>query len=129
MFKNYRLLIETCTCIRFPIFRQAISLYVLTIIINTRIIIFRQLTILRNDNTSRLYRSNNTIVFRKYHITRITCQPFLYSSTNIWGLIRQQRNTLTLHVRSHKCTTCIIMLQKWYQTSCYRNHLFRRNVH
>ena len=61
--------------------------------------------------------------------TGVNCRLYFHSCTDYRSFCLKKRHGLTLHVRSHKGTVCVVVLQERDQRCSNREHHLRRNVH
>ena len=73
--------------------------------------------------------NNFTSTFCQYANAGVNCYLVLHTGTDNRSLSAQQRNCLTLHVRTHQRTVSVIVLKERDQRSSDGYYLFRTNVH
>ncbi|MNZ97622.1 hypothetical protein D3C78_1168710 [compost metagenome] len=72
---------------------------------------------------------NNSVIFGYNTYTGIFCCFMLHARSYEWSFRNKKRNSLTLHVRSHKRTVGVIVLKERNESRRNRYNLFRGYVH
>ena len=85
--------------------------------------------ILTYNNLVRNCTFYDTCVLCYDTYTGVNCSLLLHTGTNCRSFRQHQRNGLTLHVGSHQCTVCVVVLQERNQSRSYREHHLRRYIH
>src|SRR6056297_1396044 len=92
-------------------------------------IFFKLSPYVANSDFITTYKDNLTISFGAYYRPGVFSGSLLQAGTNDRRIRSKKWYSLTLHVRSHKCTVCIIVLYKWNKSSSKRCNLICRNIH
>ena len=75
-------------------------------------------------------RAGNRSVLLRHHTDTGVYGGFLLDSGSYHrGLCKQKRNRLTLHVGSHQCAVCVVILQEGNQRGRHGEYHLRRHVH
>ena len=63
------------------------------------------------------------------HLTGVMCGTLFHTGTHQRRFRGEQGNSLTLHVRTHEGSVCIVVLEEGNERGCHRHHLACGNVH
>ena len=72
---------------------------------------------------------DNAVFLGYYNCARIYCRLIFHTCADDRILCYHQRNCLTLHVRTHQSTVCVIVLKERNHSRCYRYDHLRRYIH
>ena len=72
---------------------------------------------------------DNTGVLGDNHFARVVCGTLLHAGTHQRSFRGEQGHRLTLHVRTHEGSVCIVVLEEGDERGCHGHHLASRNVH
>ena len=78
-----------------------------------------------NDDGLTVYVVNHAGVLSNQNFARVNRNTMLDARTNQWCIRTKQRYCLTLHVRTHQSTVCVVVLEERNKRRCNRGHLAR----
>ena len=82
-----------------------------------------------HGNRVAVYLRDCSVLFGNAEFACIMCSASLNAGTHVRGLRANSRDCLTLHVGTHKCAVCIVVLKERNQRCSNRDNLLRRDVH
>ena len=82
-----------------------------------------------DDDLIRRYGLNRTRILRNYDNSGVNGSLVFHTGSDNRRIRNHKRNRLLLHVRSHKCSGVIVVLEEGDHCSRNGNHHLRRNVH
>ena len=89
----------------------------------------RRALVVDYGNAVAVYLFNVTVAVGNNNHTRVLCGTIFHTRTYDRRFRSDERHSLTLHVRTHESTGCVIVFEERYHGCCNGNYLSRRNVH
>jgi len=82
-----------------------------------------------NDNSVSVHIIDDSGAFGLDQNTRIISRFPFHTSADARRFGKNQRHRLALHIRTHKSSVSIIVLEEWNQSRRYRYYLLGRDIH